>query len=114
MISSVINYIIGTKTCRALILYVAAGALEEALAALRDAQQPDTAAMFLLACHEINAEIVPKSENSNESTPSNVHKLFVLPGINPEHEDVVAVNEYFGEYQRKLVHLCMDVSPIFN
>ncbi|RWR73368.1 WD repeat-containing protein 11 [Cinnamomum micranthum f. kanehirae] len=88
---------------RALILYVAAGALEEALAALRDAQQPDTAAMFLLACHEFNAEIVPKSENSNESTPSNGDKLFVLPGINPEHEDVVAVNEYFGQYQRKLV-----------
>ena len=33
--------------CRALILYVGAGALQEALAALREAQQPDTAAMFI-------------------------------------------------------------------
>ncbi|XP_039688685.1 WD repeat-containing protein 11 isoform X3 [Medicago truncatula] len=43
---------------RALILYVAAGALQEALAALREAQLPDTAAMFILACREIHAEII--------------------------------------------------------
>lgn len=101
---------------RALVLYVAAGALHEALAALRDAQQPDTEAMFLLACHEINADIVSKSGNSGESlNPSNGNNsLFVLPGIKPEHEDITAVNEFFGEYQRKLVHLCMDAAPVFD
>ena len=44
--------------CRGLILYVGAGALQEALAALREAQQPDTAAMFTRACREIYAEII--------------------------------------------------------
>ncbi|XP_042498165.1 WD repeat-containing protein 11 isoform X2 [Macadamia integrifolia] len=101
---------------RALLLYVAAGALQEALAALRDAQQPDTAAMFLLACHEINIEISSKLENSDEpSKPSTEDgKSFILPLLNPEHEDVLAVSEYYGQYQRKLVHLCMDSSPTFD
>jgi hypothetical protein len=40
---------------RALILFVAAGNLSEALAALHSARLPDTAAMFLLACHEAKA-----------------------------------------------------------
>lgn len=46
--------------------------------------------------------------------PSKGDKLFVLPGINLEHEDVIAVNEYFGEYQRKLVHVCMDATPMLD
>eukprot|EP00268_Persea_americana_P037911 TRINITY_DN3759_c0_g1_i6.p1 TRINITY_DN3759_c0_g1~~TRINITY_DN3759_c0_g1_i6.p1 ORF type:complete len:475 (+),score=99.50 TRINITY_DN3759_c0_g1_i6:398-1822(+) len=100
---------------RALILYVAAGALHEALGALRDAQQPDTAAMFVLACHEIYADIISKTGNSEASSmPSKGERHFVLPGINSEHEDVIAVNEYFGEYQRKLVHICMDATPILE
>lgn len=41
--------------CRALILHVAAGALPEALAALREAHLPDTAAMLNLICREIQA-----------------------------------------------------------
>ena len=44
--------------CRASILYVGAGALQEALASRHEAQQTDTAAMFILACREKHAEIV--------------------------------------------------------
>ncbi|KAL1195386.1 hypothetical protein V5N11_019949 [Cardamine amara subsp. amara] len=72
---------------RALILYVAAGSLQEALAALREVQQPDTVAMFVLA--------LPPD----------------LPGLEPGKEEETAVCEYFQQYQRKLVHLCMDSQP---
>lgn len=104
------------QICRALILYVAAGALQEALAALRDAQQPDTAAMFLLACHEINAEITSKLEISDKPSRPSVEdkQAFILPHLNPEHVDVIAVSEYYAQYQRKLVHLCMDSTPAFD
>lgn len=100
---------------RALILYVAAGGLQEALAALRSAQQPDTAAMFLLACHEINAEIC-KSEESDEqaSPPDRLKQSVIFPSSSLTREDVIAVSEYYGQYQRKLVHLCMDLQPIFD
>ena len=53
--------------CRALILYVAAGALQEALAALREAQQPDTAAMFVLACREIHAAITASTLETDKN-----------------------------------------------
>lgn len=98
---------------RALILYVAAGAMQGALAALREAQQPDTAAMFILACREIHATIVSDIGNSDddESKSSIKDKLPNLPGLGPENEDVIAVGEYYGQYQRKLVHLCMDSQP---
>ncbi|XP_070044118.1 uncharacterized protein [Nicotiana tomentosiformis] len=92
---------------RALILYVAAGALPEALAALRGAQQPDTAAMFILACREIHSEYLSSLDDELRSSD----KLVNLPGLNPESEDVTAVGEYYGQYQRKLVHLCMDSQP---
>ncbi|CAI0389268.1 unnamed protein product, partial [Linum tenue] len=96
-----------------LILYVAAGALPEALAALREAQQPDTAAMFMLACREIHSEILSNAEDelggsSTKDRPPN------LPGLEPENEDVLVVGEYFGQYQRKLVHLCMDSQPCYD
>lgn len=55
---------------RALILFVAAGNLSEALAALHSARLPDTAAMFLLACHEAKAaaeERRCKAETETES-----------------------------------------------
>ncbi|MCD7467958.1 hypothetical protein HAX54_005675 [Datura stramonium] len=93
---------------RALILYVAAGALPEALASLRGAQQPDTAAMFILACQEIHSEYL-SSLVDDELRSSD--KLVNLPGLNPESEDVHAVAEFYGQYQRKLVHLCMDSQP---
>lgn len=97
---------------RALILYVGAGALQEALAALREAQQPDTAAMFILACREIHAERIADLGNSDDESSSLVKdKLPNLPGLDPENEDVIAVGECYGEYQRKLVHLCMDSQP---
>lgn len=100
---------------RALILYVAAGALLEALAALREAQQPDTAAMFVLACREIYAEITTNLENSEDESGSSSTNISVnLPGLIPENQDVIAVGEYFGQYQRKLVHLCMDFQPYYD
>lgn len=97
--------------CRALILFVAAGALQEALAALREAQQPDSAAMFILACREIHEEIITNLSNSDDDPGSSVNNLTNLPGLDPENEDVIAVGECFGQYQRKLVHLCMDSQP---
>ncbi|KAE9602295.1 putative transcription factor WD40-like family [Lupinus albus] len=97
---------------RALILYVAAGALQEALTALRKAQLPDTVAMFVLACREIHEEIVSNlGINDDESSSSVMDNLLNLRDLDPVNEDVIAVGEYFGEYQRKLVHLCMDSEP---
>lgn len=97
---------------RALILYTAAGALQEALAALRVAQLPETAAMFIMVCHEIQSEFLSNLDSSEE-TDSIREKLSNLPGLDPENDDVLAVGEYYGQYQRKLVHLCMDYQP-FN
>ncbi|KAK3439410.1 hypothetical protein EUGRSUZ_C04259 [Eucalyptus grandis] len=98
---------------RALILYVAAGALPEALAAIRQAQRPDTAAMFILACHEIHAAFMSNMGDSDDE--SSVKKeQFNLPVLDPENVDVIAVGEYYGQYQRKLVHLCMDSQPSFD
>ncbi|KAG1346198.1 hypothetical protein COCNU_06G000270 [Cocos nucifera] len=101
---------------RALILYVAAGALPEALSALRNVQQPDTAAMFLLACHEINAQIASKSRPLDEQLESSLQmkQKFHMPSRNLEDEDLIAVSEYYGQYQRNLVHLCMDAAPLFD
>ncbi|KAK7388665.1 hypothetical protein VNO78_23487 [Psophocarpus tetragonolobus] len=97
---------------RALILYVAAGALQEALAALREAQLPDTAAMFIIACREIHAEIVSNLGIPDDESSSSVKdELLNLCALDPNNEDVIAVDEYFGQYQRKLVHLCMDSQP---
>ncbi|XP_012458986.1 uncharacterized protein LOC105779645 [Gossypium raimondii] len=93
---------------RALILFVAAGAIQEALAALREAQQPDTAAMFILACREIHKQFITNLGGSEDETNDSVVDL---PGLSPGNDDVIAVGEYFGEYQRKLVHLCMDAQP---
>lgn len=101
--------------CRALILYVAAGALQEALAALREAQLPDTAAMFILACREIHTEIVSNLDPTDDESSSSVSdKILNLRALDPENEDVIAVDEYFGQYQRKLVHLCMDSQPSYD
>ncbi|KAL3535883.1 hypothetical protein ACH5RR_004344 [Cinchona calisaya] len=96
---------------RALILYVAAGSLQDALAALREAQQPDTAAMFILACREIHADFISSLESDEELDSLIKDKLPYLPGLNPESEDVIAVGEYYGQYQRELVHMCMDSQP---
>ncbi|KAI9125672.1 hypothetical protein K1719_003090 [Acacia pycnantha] len=97
---------------RALILYVAAGSLQEALAVLREAQLPDTAAMFILACREIHSELVSELDNTDDESNSSIHaKALHLPGLDPQNEGVIAVGEYFGQYQRKLVHLCMDSQP---
>nr|GLL20426.1 WD repeat-containing protein 11-like [Ipomoea trifida] len=98
---------------RALILYVAAGALQEALAALRESQ-PDTAAMFILACREIHGEFLASPELDDESRSSVEDKLMNLGVLNPENEDVIAVVDYYGQYQRKLVHLCMDTHPFYD
>lgn len=100
---------------RALILYVAAGALQEVLVALREAQQPDTAAMFILACREIHEEVIANVGNSDDVSSSlTKDKLRNLPGLDPDNEDVIAVGEFYGQYQRKLVHLCMDSQPFLD
>ena len=86
--------------------------MQGALAALREVQQPDTAAMFILACREIHANIISDLGNSDDESKSSIKdKLPHLPGLGPQNEDVIAVGEYFGQYQRKLVHLCMDSQP---
>ena len=87
-------------------------ALQEALAALREAQLPDTAAMFILACRETHAEVVSNLGILDEESSSSVKdELLNLRALDPNNEDVIAVNEYLGQYQRKLVHLCMDSQP---
>ncbi|XP_057538802.1 uncharacterized protein LOC130816161 isoform X1 [Amaranthus tricolor] len=97
---------------RALILYVAAGAFREALTALREVQQPDTAAMFVVACREIHADILANIEDSEGSTESSSKdKLQNLPVLSLENEEVIAAYELYGQYQRKLVHLCIESLP---
>lgn len=115
---------------RAMILYVAAGALVDALAALRDAKQPDTAAMFLLACHESKVLALsqrmqtPEQESSStgmqtleqESSSTSGDKIGAdwlnLPGdLNHKKEEIQAVCEYYGQYQIALAHLCTGVAP---
>ncbi|EPS68588.1 hypothetical protein M569_06178, partial [Genlisea aurea] len=95
---------------RALTLYVAAGALQEALAALRHARLPDTAAMFVVGCGEIYSGFMAGLD-SEQDVACLREKASTLPGVSPWNEDAVAVSEYFGQYQRKLVHLCMDSQP---
>ncbi|XP_076929183.1 uncharacterized protein LOC143593436 [Bidens hawaiensis] len=94
---------------RALIMYVAAGSLQDALAALHEAQQPDTAAMFIIACREVHAEFIENLDPNED--PSVKEKLLVLRGLNPQNEVVIAVGELYTKYQQNLVHLCMDSPP---
>jgi WD repeat-containing protein 11 len=97
--------------------------MTEALGALRKNKQPDTAALFLLACHEIytkhlsstsapttRSEVVDKSEEKNgDESEEQVDKMKIdFPGRNVDEEDIATVGEFFGQYQRKLIHLCMD------
>lgn len=90
---------------------MAAGGLQEALAALREAQLPETAAMFILACREIHEDFLSSLDSDDETNSTLKDKLRYLPGLNPESDDVIAVHEYYEQYQRKLVHLCMDSLP---
>ncbi|VVB04812.1 unnamed protein product [Arabis nemorensis] len=106
----------GSDYARALILYVATDSLQEALTALRGAQ-PDTVAMFLLACTEIHSEILNELSSQEEESEFSSGEVRVrpdLPGLEPGKEDVAAVCEYFQQYQRKLVHLCMDSQPYID
>lgn len=96
---------------RALILYVAAGAFREALTALREAQQPDTAAMFVVACREIHADILANMDSEQGTESSTKDQLLILPELSLENDEVIAAYELYGQYQRKLVHLCMDSQP---
>lgn len=97
-------------------MYVAAGSLHDALSALHEAQQPDTAAMLLVACHEIYAKLTSENEAADEASEVSSEKKqkFHLPGRNFETKDLDTVSEYYGEYQRKLVHLCMDAVPLLE
>lgn len=97
---------------RALILYVAAGAFREALTALREAHQPDTAAMFIVACREIQSDILANMDDADREPGSLIkERLLGLPELSPENEQVIVADELYGQYQRKLVHLCMDSQP---
>ena len=82
---------------------------------LRKNQRPDTAAIFLLACHEIYSQIAAESEptedtSGSEPMPEQTEKLR-FPSKNVAEEDLIAVSEVFGQYQQKLVHLCMGTDP---
>ena len=82
---------------------------------LRKNQRPDTAAMFLLACHEVYSQIAVESEHTEDTSGSELtleqtDKLR-FPSKNVAEEDLIAVSEVFGQYQQKLVHLCMDTEP---
>lgn len=101
-----------------MILYVAAGELVEALATLRNAKQPDTAAMFLLACHEAKvaakASIVTTADIEEPDT-TGTEDYFDLPGdLNHHHDEVQAVCEYYGEYQRHLAHACTGIGAVVD
>ncbi|KAL2631416.1 hypothetical protein R1flu_016102 [Riccia fluitans] len=101
---------------RAMILFVASGALSEALAALRNAQLPDSSALFLLACHEAKqhamSDLMSKEELDVSREKVEIAGL-ELPGDLSKHADgVVAVCEYFGQYQRMLAHTVTTVSPV--
>lgn len=96
---------------------MAAGSLQEVLAALREVQQPDTVAMFVLACTEIHSDIANELSSQEEESEFASGEGTVppdLPGLEPGKEEVTAVCEYFQQYQRKLVHLCMDSHPYID
>ena len=73
--------------------------------------------MFLLACHEIYSQITtgsePSADEASGSAPDESQKLR-FPSKNVNEEDLTAVSEVFGQYQQKLVHLCMDMEPTVN
>ena len=99
---------------RALILFVAAGALLEALATLRNAKQPDTAVMFLLACHEAKA-LALASRPDIQEPETGVGDMLNLPGELFNHsEEVQAVCEYYWEYKRHLAHACTGINAIVD
>ena len=97
-----------------MILFVAAGELLEALATLRNTKQPDTAAMFLLACYE--AKVTAKASIADMKEPETEGEdYFDLPGDLAHHQDEVqAVCEYYGEYQRHLAHACTGIGAVMN
>nr|GEX29993.1 hypothetical protein [Tanacetum cinerariifolium] len=82
---------------RALIMYVAAGSLQDALSVLREAQQSDTAAMFIIACREVHAEFIDNLDPNDESSATIKEKLQNLRGLNPQSEDVIAVGELYTQ-----------------
>ena len=97
-----------------MILLVAAGELLEALATLRNAKQPDTAAMFLLACHEAKVTAKASLGDTLESETGS-EDYFDLPGDLTHHQDEVhAVCEYYGEYQRHLAHACTGIGAVVD
>lgn len=77
---------------------MAAGAFPEALVALREAQQPEAAAMFVVACHEIRKAFITDSQSDEESGPSVKEDVPPLPGLNSDNEDVIADRLEFSSY----------------
>jgi len=98
-----------------MILYVAAGELVEALATLRNAKQPDTAAMFLLACHDAKVTAKASLVLDIKEPETGTEDYFDLPGdLNHHHDEVQAVCEYYGEYQRHLAHACTGIGAVVD
>ena len=94
---------------RALALYVAAGALGEALDALQKVRQPDSAIMLLLACHEARqAAYAAAPPHVSRKRPEEAERAGLdLPGnLRQREEQVRAACDFFAQYQRWLAHLC--------
>jgi hypothetical protein len=70
----------------------------------------------LLACHEIYSQITAESKPADETlgSASEASQKLRFPSKNVDEEDLIAVSEVFGQYQQKLVHLCMDMEPTVN
>ena len=94
---------------RALSLFVAAGALGEALDALQKVRQPDSALMLLLACHQARqAAYASAPPHVARKRPEEAERAGLdLPGnLRQREEQVRAACDFFAQYQRWLAHLC--------
>ncbi|CAI5534773.1 unnamed protein product [Closterium sp. Naga37s-1] len=82
---------------RAVTLFVAAGSLTAALRALREAHQPDTAMMLLLACHHAHARLAPPSRRLSATTTAPVAIGRHLPAVPAGEGDVGGKQGVGGE-----------------
>ncbi|CAI7731248.1 unnamed protein product, partial [Closterium sp. NIES-54] len=82
---------------RAVTLFVAAGSLTAALRALREAHQPDTAMMLLLACHHAHARLAPPPRHLTATTTAPVAIGRHLPAVPVGEADVGGKQGVGGE-----------------
>ncbi|CAK9202784.1 unnamed protein product [Sphagnum troendelagicum] len=90
---------------------------------IRKANQPDTAAMFLLACHEAKVSARASMNAAaafKDCPPMIVHSkasanTLDLPSKLPQHlEEIQALCEYYGQYQRLLAHMCIGITSFVD